>query len=242
MTGSYRYIDPDQPDYNEGSCQSWHLDSDIAKEENLLIVTEGSIAECYVKLFGLDLARVGGVSCDDMAVDVMRGEKVTLVSCSGHETGNIGHVLLSLTNPDTCSVLVLTARHVSQLRCEDGVMPSNVYCLATKRWTDARPCPGLPSPNIISGLSSSLLTEGQISGSKVLSIIAFTEILRPDSLSLEPLTVVHKIGEEFELSYLSLYFICNADAVTKAGLKKPINISNGLIQLKLFNCPDNIYM
>ena len=131
VTGSYRYIDPDQSDYNKGSSQTWSLDTDIAKEERLLIVTEGAIAENYCKLLGLEMSRVGGVSCEDMSVDVMSCGQLTLASCSGHETGNIGHVLLSLANPDTCAVVVLTARHVSQLKCEDGVMSSNVFCLVS---------------------------------------------------------------------------------------------------------------
>ena len=46
MTGSYRYIDPNQPDYNESRClpQTWNLENDIDKENNLLLITVGDIA------------------------------------------------------------------------------------------------------------------------------------------------------------------------------------------------------
>ena len=46
VTGSYRYIDPNQPDYNEARCipQTWRLEKDIDKEKNLLLITVGDIA------------------------------------------------------------------------------------------------------------------------------------------------------------------------------------------------------
>ena len=52
VTGSYRYIDPDHPDYNDtrAAPQSWSLAEKIPQEESLLIVTEGDIAGSYVRL------------------------------------------------------------------------------------------------------------------------------------------------------------------------------------------------
>ena len=227
VTGSYRHIDPDQPDYNEGVQQTWSLDTEVEQEKNLLIVTEGSIAENYMKMLLVNndqMRRVAGITSDQEMIDVVRSDQLTLVSCSGHETGNIGHVVMSLAQSDTCHVLVITARHVSQLRVADP-RASAVYCLGTKLWSEERPCPSLPQPSIISGVTAALMTRGQVSGRRVLAIIVFTEILRPDSLSLEPLKIIHKIG-----------------SVSRAGLKSPVNIASELGKLKLFSCPDNIYM
>ena len=53
VTGSYRYIDPDHPDYNDlrAAPQSWSLEpEEVKKEDNLLIITEGDIAGSYVRL------------------------------------------------------------------------------------------------------------------------------------------------------------------------------------------------
>ena len=46
VTGSYRYIDPNQPDYNEARClpQMWEFENDVDKENNLLLITVGDIA------------------------------------------------------------------------------------------------------------------------------------------------------------------------------------------------------
>ena len=44
VTGSYRFIDPEDPDYNDlrAARQSWSLDGDIPKEEKVLEVLEVS--------------------------------------------------------------------------------------------------------------------------------------------------------------------------------------------------------
>ena len=155
VTGSYRYIDPDHPDYNDlrAAPQSWSLEpEEVKKEDNLLIITEGDIAGSYVRLLAdeqLDTAaRV--TSSGGAELEVRRGRMWTHVSCSGLESGNIGRVLLSLAATETCRVLVLASRHVSQLRCEEE--SRGVHCLATKGWGDTPlPCPALPQPNIVSG-------------------------------------------------------------------------------------------
>ena len=155
VTGSYRYIDPDHPDYNDlrAAPQSWSLEpEEVKKEDNLLIITEGDIAGSYVRLLAdeqLDtVARV--ISSGGAELEVRRCHTWTHVSCSGLESGNIGRVLLSLAATETCRVLVLASRHVSQLRCEEE--SRGVHCLATKGWGDTPlPCPALPQPNIVSG-------------------------------------------------------------------------------------------
>ena len=224
VTGSYRYIDPDHPDYNDtrAAPQSWSLADKIPQEESLLIVTEGDIAGSYVRLLH-DCQPVARIQADTGGkVEVVRGEKFTQVLCSGQETGNLGSVVMSLA-ADTCTVLLLGSRHVSQLKSEEDTC--GVHCLVTKKWEGVTPCPTLPSPNIVSGLLASLLTEGQMTGKRVMAIITFTEVMTVDSLSLEPFKVIHKL-----------------DAVTKADLKQPSNISAELSKLKMFHCPSNLYM
>ena len=46
VTGSYRFIDPENPDYNNVTgLQTWKLNSDdFGQESKLLIVTVGDIA------------------------------------------------------------------------------------------------------------------------------------------------------------------------------------------------------
>ena len=224
VTGSYRYIDPDHPDYNDtrAAPQVWSLSEKIPLEENLLIVTEGDIAGSYVKLLH-DCQPVTSLQTESGGkVEVVRAGKFTHVLCSGQETGNIGPLVMSLAS-DTCSVLILASRHVSQLRSEEDTC--GVHCLVTKKWEGDRPCPTLPSPNIVSGLLASLLTEGQMTGKRVMTIISFTDVMAVDSLNLEPFKIIHKI-----------------EAVDKAGLKHPSNIGSELTKLKLFSCPANLYM
>ena len=224
VTGSYRYIDPDHPDYNDtrAAPQAWALTENIPQEDKLLIVTEGDIAGSYVRLLH-DCQPVTSIEADGGGkVEVARGEKFTQVLCSGQETGNLGSLVMSLAS-DTCSVLLLASRHVSQLKSEEDTC--GVHCLVTKRWEGALPCPTLPSPNIVSGLLASLLTEGQMKGKRVMAIITFTDVMAVDSLNLEPFKVIHKL-----------------DAVSKAGLKQPSNIASEVSKLKLFSCPANLYM
>ena len=224
VTGSYRYIDPDHPDYNDtrAAPQVWSLSEKIPQEDGLLIVTEGDIAGSYMRLLH-DCQPVAGIQADNGArVEVVRGGKFTQVLCSGQETGNLGPLVMSLAS-DTCSVLLLTSRHVSQLKSEEDTC--GVHCLVTKKWEGATPCPTLSSPNIVSGLLASLLTEGQMAGKRVMAIITFTDVMAVDSLSLDPFKIIHKL-----------------DAVTKADLKQPTNIGSELSKLKLFSCPANLYM
>ena len=224
VTGSYRYIDPDHPDYNDtrAAPQVWSLSEKIPQEDGLLIVTEGDIAGSYMRLLH-DCQPVASIQADNGAnVEIVRGGKFTQVLCSGQETGNLGPLVMSLAS-DTCSVLLLTSRHVSQLKSEEDTC--GVHCLVTKKWEGATPCPTLPSPNIVSGLLASLLTEGQMAGKRVMAIITFTDVMAVDSLSLDPFKIIHKL-----------------DAVTKADLKQPTNIGSELSKLKLFSCPANLYM
>jgi hypothetical protein len=100
-----------------------------------------------------------------------------------------------------------------------------VHCLSTKAWADPIPCPSLPQPNIVSGLPASLLTMAQMAGQKAMMVMAFTEVLVVDSLTLEPFNVCHKLG-----------------AVSKAGIKKVANIGEGLRKFKLQTSDDSLYM
>ena len=196
VTGSYRYIDPDLPDYNDtrAAPQTWSLTKEIPMEDNLLIVTEGDIAKSYLRLLH-KFHPVASIQADNgNTVEVVRGERFTQVLCSGQETGNIGQLAMALAS-DTCSVLLLTSSHVSQLKSEESTC--GVHCLVTGRWEGPLPCPILPQPNIVSGLIASMLTEGQIRGKRVVAIFTFTEVMATDSISLEPFKVIHKIGIVF---------------------------------------------
>ena len=88
VSGSYRYIDPDQADYNEPEQQVWCLQNEISQENNLLMVSVGDIANSYMQLVGNSNV-VGKISCGYTSVNVMRNDTCTHVSCSGQETGNI---------------------------------------------------------------------------------------------------------------------------------------------------------
>ena len=151
VTGSYRFIDPEDPDYNDLRCptQCWTAEVDVPPEENLLIVSEGDIAGSYVKLLLGDSRTAGRVSCEDSSLEVRRTKTFTAVLCSGRETGDLATLLLSLTRRDSCHVLLLASRHLSQLTGEDS--DQNVFCLSTRDWTECLPCRQLPIPNFITG-------------------------------------------------------------------------------------------
>ena len=128
-------------------------------------------------------------------IAVGRSDTYTVVSCSGHEDGNVGHVILSLANTATCHVLVLTSHHVSTVKSETEDDRRNVYCLMTKTWESPAPCSVLPQPNFVSGLLASLLTQAQMNGAKMLAIIVISEVMSVDSLSLGPFTIIHSLGQ-----------------------------------------------
>merc|ERR1712126_277339 len=90
---------------------------EVDKENNLLLITVGDIAGTYMKLV-LNCKQVSSLKCGEDTIAVGRSDNYTVVSCSGHEVGNIGHVILSLANTATCHVLVLTSNHVSSVKSE----------------------------------------------------------------------------------------------------------------------------
>ena len=117
-------------------------------------------------------------------------------------------------------------RHVSELKSDQSWHPTTpVYCLHTKTWTGPTPCPSLPQPNIVSGLPAAVLTRAQMHGQKALMVMVYNEVLVVDSLTLAPLSVCHKL-----------------DVVTKAGIKKVVNIGAELSKLKLQSSDDSLYM
>ena len=65
----------------------------------------------------------------------------------------------------------------------------------------------------------------QMAGQKAMLIMAYTEVLVVDSLTLAPFSVCHKLG-----------------AVTKAGIKKVANIGGELSKLKMLTSDDSLYM
>ena len=239
VTGSYRFIDPEDPDYNDlrAGRQSWSQSGDIPVEEKLLIVCEGDIASSYGVMLG-DSQTVGQLRCEDSSLEVRRGENFTTVLCSGHETGNIGAAVLQLASRENCHVVVLVSRHLSQLRTSQ---PQTVYSLATKAWAEALPCPALPPPNLLTGLAASVLTAGQLSGHRVALLLSYSEVLTVDSLSLASFSHIHDIGRDgTTCSFSSDQFF--SDVVTKCGIKPVKNISEALTKLKLTSCDESLYM
>jgi len=223
VTGSYRFIDPEDPDYNDlrAARQTWSQAGDIPAEEKVLVVCEGEIASSYGRMLG-DTQPVGQLSCEEASLEVRRGENFSAVFCSGHETGNIGPAVLSLAARESCHVVLLASRHLSQLRSDCG---QTVFSLATRHWAQPLPCPALPPPNILTGLAASLLTGGQLSGHKVALLVSFSEVLAVDSLTLASFSPIH-----------------NIDVITKCGIKPVKNISDTLTKLKLTSCDESLYM
>ena len=68
--------------------------------------------------------------CENHVLEVRRGEAFTAVLCSGQETGDVASALLSLVRRDTCHVLLLTARHLSQLTGQHS--QPEVFSLTTR--------------------------------------------------------------------------------------------------------------
>ena len=71
----------------------------------------------------------------------------------------LAELLLTLAT-SSAHVIVLTARHVSDLKSDDP--GTTTHCLATDSVTAPPPCPTLPQPNIISGLAAAVLTLCQV--------------------------------------------------------------------------------
>ena len=72
VTGSYRYIDDEDPDYVSGPpAGDWTAGEGIEKESGLLVVTEGDLAGSYTRLWG-DLPVVGTLQSDSRQVPVSR--------------------------------------------------------------------------------------------------------------------------------------------------------------------------
>jgi len=225
VTGSYRFIDPEDPDYNDlrTTAQSWRVVGDVPVEEKLMIVCEGDVASSFASLLLGESRTVGEVRCEDQVLEVRRGQTFTAVLCSGQETGDLASTLLSLVRRDSCHVLLLTARHLSQLTGQ--LSQPEVFSLTTRHWGGVLPCRQLPTPNFLTGLTASLLTEGQLSGHKIALLVSYSDVLTVDSLTLEPFNIIHKI-----------------DAVTECGIKPVKNISSELSKLKLNVCDESLYM
>eukprot|EP00092_Neocalanus_flemingeri_P004663 GFUD01005027.1.p2 GENE.GFUD01005027.1~~GFUD01005027.1.p2 ORF type:complete len:237 (-),score=82.82 GFUD01005027.1:390-1100(-) len=228
VTGSYRYIDDEDPDYTSEPAEDWTAGEGIEKETGLLVVTEGDQAGSYTRLWG-DLPVVGSLQSGTRQIPVGRCAGYSLVHCPAGvqtaESDSLARAVLS-TASTGCTVVVLTSRHVSDLKCDlASYLSTPVHCLATKAWTESLPCTRLPQPNIVSGLPAAIMTMAQMSGQQALLLMAFTEVLAVDSLALAPFTVCHKIG-----------------AVTKAGVKKVANIGAELSKLKVISCDDSLYM
>ena len=71
VTGSYRYIDDEAPDYVGEVAGEWSAGEGIEKETGLLVVTEGDIAGSYSKLWG-NLPAVGTLQCGSRQLPVNR--------------------------------------------------------------------------------------------------------------------------------------------------------------------------
>ena len=71
VTGSYRYIDDEDPDYVGEEAGDWTATEGIEKETKLMVVTEGDLAGSYPRLWG-DLPVVGSLQCGGRQIPVGR--------------------------------------------------------------------------------------------------------------------------------------------------------------------------
>merc|ERR1711874_51972 len=95
---------------------------------------------------------------------VFRSDKATVVTTPAPPTilaaTPLADLILTLAT-DTAMILVLTARHTSELKSDDD-NTTTTHCLATDKVRSPPPCPTLPSPNILSGLAAAVLTLCQV--------------------------------------------------------------------------------
>merc|ERR550519_2823492 len=214
---------------SNGSRQFWIATDGYDQETELLMITEGDQAGSYSKLWG-EMSEVGHLSNGSRQLPVWRSSTgYSLIQCPAGlhaaEIVSLARAVLS-TASNTATVLVLASRHVSELKSDETNYPTTpVYSLVTKSWAGTSPCPSLPQPNIVSGLPAAVLTMAQMSGQKAALVVAYNEVLVVDSLTLAPFSVCHKL-----------------DVVTKAGIKKVMNIGEELSKLKLKNSDDSLYM
>ena len=111
-----------------------------------------------------------------------------------------------------------------------------------RHWGGLLPCRQLPVPNFMTGLTASLLTEGQLTGHKIALLVSYSDVLTVDSLTLEPFNIIHKIGElKVRITDAPIEDIF-LDAVTECGIKPVKKISSELSKLKLNVCDESLYM
>merc|ERR1711874_968484 len=134
----------------------------------------------------------------------------------------LAELLLTLATA-TAHVIVLTARHVSELKSDDPA--TTTHCLATDHVTSPPPCASLQRPNIISGLAAAVLTLCQVRGKAATLLVHWAEVLTPDSISLA--------------GFLPVF---NVKSVSGAGLKQPGDISEVMREARILRSQDNIYM
>merc|ERR1712096_69524 len=98
---------------------------------------------------GGDLPVVGTLQSDSRQVPVNRCAGYSVVQCPAVQTaecGSLARAVLSTASTDY-TVLVLTSRHISDLKSDASYQSPPVHCLSTKAWTDPLPCPSLPQPH-----------------------------------------------------------------------------------------------
>ena len=229
VTPSYRYIDDESPDYIGTDCGVWEAGAGLQLEKSLLVITEGEIAGSYAQLWG-GVEEVGRLECrpGQATLPVEAGAGYSLVRCppglAAGEQDSLARALLSLAAA-ACPVLVLTARHTSQLADSNGVAGATLHSLTSKAWPGPLVCPALPQPALLAGLPSALLTCAQVSDVSLCTFVCYTDVLTVDSLTVAPFLVINQL-----------------DCVARAGINKIVDIGAQLCKQKLATCDNSVYM
>lgn len=230
-----RIIDDEDLDAQEESyCEEFKLSFVcLFKEKNLLIICEGNLASIYANL-GCDQSLLCGDLLakrhdQDVAIGkIYGGTDFTIVSVERElkqqEFLILANTILGLTDTG-CNIICLTSRHISEYRVEelDGEEPL-VRSLASKSFTQTDDIKMLEMPNILTGLSSAILSISVVKGLPCLLLVSYVDLLTADSISLQGFQSIHKIK-----------------MVQASSLQKP-NIAEALKSKQLFKNTNHLYI
>jgi len=229
-----RIIDDEDLDAQEESyCDEFKISCAPFKEKNLLIICEGKLASTYSKL-GVEESQFCGDLLaksfnQDVAIGkIIRGSDYTIVSCE-HELKQqefliLANTILGLADSG-CNIICITSRHISEYRVDelDGEEPL-VRSLASKSFAQSDAIKKLEMPNILTGLSSAVLSISVVKGMPCLLLVSYVDLLTADSISLQGFQSLHKI-----------------QIVQGSSLQKP-NIAEALKSKQLFKNTNHLYI
>jgi hypothetical protein len=198
-----RIIDDEDLDaQEEGYCEEFHVSCPPFKEKNLLIICEGSLASVYSKLCCQESQSCGDLLAKSFNQDVaigkiFRGSDWTIVTCEQElkqqEFLNLANTILGVADTG-CNIICFTARHISEYRADEIDHDEPLArSLASKTFPQAIPTKKLEIPNILTGLSSAVLSISVVKGLPCLLLVNYVDLLTADSISLQGFQAVHKL-------------------------------------------------